>query len=59
MRVQLGTIAMDDGLHRDAAGHFTAAVNAGISFSKLDVHSTYEDFVVVCWYDATTCFMLN
>jgi hypothetical protein len=48
MRVQLGTIAMDNGLHREAAGHFTAAVNAGIFFSKLDVHSTYEDFVVVC-----------
>jgi hypothetical protein len=47
MRVQLGTIAMDDGLHRDAAGHFAAAVNAGTFFSTLDVHSMYEDFVVV------------
>lgn len=51
MRVQLGTIAMDNGLHREAAGHFTAAVNAGIFFSKLDVHSTYEDFVVLFGWD--------
>lgn len=51
MRVQLGTIAMDNGLHREAAVHFTAAVNAGIFFSKLDVHSTYEDFVVLFGWD--------
>jgi tetratricopeptide (TPR) repeat protein len=51
MRVQLGTIAMDEDLHRDAAGHFTAAVNAGTFFSKLDVHCIYEDFVVLFGWD--------
>ncbi|KAG2033399.1 WD40-repeat-containing domain protein [Suillus americanus] len=51
MRVQLGTIAMDGALYRDAAGHFTAAVDAGTFFSKLDVHSIYEDFVVLFGWD--------
>jgi len=47
MQIQLGTIAMDSALYKDAASHFTAAVHAGAFFSKLDVHSIYEDFVVV------------
>ncbi|KAG1789530.1 WD40-repeat-containing domain protein [Suillus plorans] len=42
MRVQLGTIAMDGALHSDAAGHFTAAVNAGAFFSKLDIHYIFS-----------------
>ncbi|KAG2136120.1 uncharacterized protein EDB93DRAFT_1106989 [Suillus bovinus] len=51
MRVQLGTTAMDGALYRDAADHFTAAVNAGAFFSKLDVSSIYEDFVVLFGWD--------
>lgn len=47
LRLQLGKIAMDGALHREAAAHFTAAVSASASFAKLDVHSMYEDFVVV------------
>jgi hypothetical protein len=47
MRVQLGKIAMDSTLHGKAADHFAAAVNASASFAKLDIHSMYEDFVVV------------
>jgi hypothetical protein len=47
MQFQLGTIAMDSALYKDASRHFTAAVNAGAFFSKLDVDSIYEDFVVV------------
>lgn len=47
MQVQLGKIAMDGALYREAADHFTAAVNASASFAKLDIHSMYEDFVVL------------
>ncbi|KAG1731842.1 uncharacterized protein EDB91DRAFT_709100 [Suillus paluster] len=51
LRVQLGTIAMDSALHKEAADHFTAAVKVGILFSKLDIHSIYEDFVVLFGWD--------
>jgi hypothetical protein len=47
LRLQLGKIAMDGARHREAAVHFTAAVHASTSFAKLDIHSMYEDFVVV------------
>jgi tetratricopeptide (TPR) repeat protein len=51
MQFQLGTIAMDSALYKDASRHFTAAVNAGAFFSKLDVDSIYEDFVVLFGWD--------
>jgi WD40 repeat protein len=51
MRVQLGKIAMDSTLHGKAADHFAAAVNASASFAKLDIHSMYEDFVVLFGWD--------
>lgn len=47
LRGQLGKIAMESALYGEAARHFTAAVNASVSFAKLDIHSMYEDFVVV------------
>ncbi|KAG1752319.1 WD40-repeat-containing domain protein [Suillus paluster] len=47
LRVQLGTSAMDAALHDEAADHFTTAVNAGASFAQSDIHSMYEDFVVL------------
>jgi hypothetical protein len=47
LRLQLGKIAMGGALYRKAAVHFTAAVNTSASFAKLDIHSMYEDFVVV------------
>lgn len=47
LRVQLGNIAMDNALYKEAVDHFTAAVNAGAFFSKSDIHSMYEGFVVV------------
>lgn len=51
LRGQLGKIAMESALYREAACHFTAAVNAGASFAKLDIHSMYEDFVVLFGWD--------
>ncbi|KAG2111739.1 WD40-repeat-containing domain protein [Suillus clintonianus] len=51
MRVQLGTIAANGARHHEAADHFTAAVEAGAFFSKLDIHSMYEDFVVLFGWD--------
>ncbi|KAG1731850.1 WD40-repeat-containing domain protein [Suillus paluster] len=51
LRVQLGTIAMDGALHKEAVDHFTAAVNAGAFFATLDIHSMYEDFVVLFGWD--------
>lgn len=47
MRVQLGTIAVDGGLHKEAADHFLAAVKAGASFATLDIHSMHIEFVLV------------
>ncbi|KAG1752312.1 uncharacterized protein EDB91DRAFT_510290 [Suillus paluster] len=51
LRVQLGAIAMDAALHKEAADHFTAAVKAGAFFSKSDIHSMYKDFVVLFGWD--------
>lgn len=51
LRLQLGKIAMGGALYRKAAVHFTAAVNASASFAKLDIHSMYEDFVVLFGWD--------
>lgn len=42
---------MGGALYRKAAVHFTAAVNASASFAKLDIHSMYEDFVVLFGWD--------
>ena len=48
LHVQLGINALDGARHNEAAGHFTAAVNAGASVSDWAIQSTmYEDFVVV------------
>lgn len=51
LRLQLGNIATNGALHREAADHFTAAVNASASFSKLDVHSMYEDLALLFGWD--------
>ncbi|KAG2737746.1 hypothetical protein P692DRAFT_201574491 [Suillus brevipes Sb2] len=46
LRVELGTKALGDARHDEAADHFTAAVNSGAFSSKI-IHQTYEDFVVI------------
>lgn len=46
LRVELGTKALGDARHDEAADHFTAAVNSGALSSKI-IHQTYEDFDVV------------
>jgi len=51
LRGQLGKIAMESALYGEAARHFAAAVNASVSFAKLDIHSMYEDFVVLFGWD--------
>ncbi|KAG2091495.1 uncharacterized protein F5147DRAFT_439431 [Suillus discolor] len=51
LHVQLGNHASDDARHKEAANHFTAAVNTSSSFSKLAIHSKYEDFVVLFGWD--------
>ncbi|KAG0698212.1 WD40-repeat-containing domain protein [Suillus ampliporus] len=51
LRVQLGTIALDSARHKEAANHFTAAVNASASFSKSAIHSKYEEFTVLFGWD--------
>lgn len=51
LRGQLGKIAMESAIYGEAARHFTAAVNASVSFAKLDIHSMYEDFVVLFGWD--------
>lgn len=51
LRVQLGIIAMASALYKEAVDYFTAAVNAGAFFSKSDIHSMYEDFVVLFGWD--------
>ncbi|KAG1731856.1 WD40-repeat-containing domain protein [Suillus paluster] len=45
--VELGIIATDGALHKEAADHFTAAMNTGTFFATLDIHSMYEDFVML------------
>lgn len=56
MRVQLGTIAVDGGLHKEAADHFLAAVKAGASFATLDIHSMHIEFVLVRCYASQHSF---
>ncbi|KAG2160223.1 uncharacterized protein EDB93DRAFT_47699 [Suillus bovinus] len=51
LHVELGNHASDDARHKEAANHFTAAVNISSSFSKLAIHSKYEDFVVLFGWD--------
>ncbi|KAG1770263.1 WD40-repeat-containing domain protein [Suillus occidentalis] len=51
LRVQLGNMALDGARHNEAVEHFTAAVNASASFSKLSIHSMYEEFVVLFGWD--------
>lgn len=48
LRVQLGKIAMDNKRHNEAVDQFTAAVNASAFFYKSAIHSTYEEFVMIC-----------
>ncbi|KAG2111742.1 WD40-repeat-containing domain protein [Suillus clintonianus] len=58
MRVQLGIVAVNGARHHEAAGHFTAAVKAGAFFSKLDIHSQYEDFVVLFGWDLKSLWQI-
>ncbi|KAG2752872.1 hypothetical protein P692DRAFT_201742294 [Suillus brevipes Sb2] len=58
MRVQLGNIAMDSDLHKEAADHFTAAVTAGASFATLDIHSTHMEFVLLFGWDLKSLWQI-
>jgi tetratricopeptide (TPR) repeat protein len=58
LQVQLGNIAMDNALYKEAVNHFTAAVNAGAFFSKSDIHSMYEDFVVLFGWDLKSLWQI-
>ncbi|KAG1750616.1 WD40-repeat-containing domain protein [Suillus paluster] len=58
LRVQLGIIAMEDNLHKQAAEHFTAAVKAGVFFYKSDIHSMYDDFVVLFGWDLKSLWQI-
>ncbi|KIK38134.1 hypothetical protein CY34DRAFT_15239 [Suillus luteus UH-Slu-Lm8-n1] len=58
MRVQLGTIAMDAGLHKEAADHFSAAVEAGASFATLDIHSMHIEFVLLFGWDLKSLWQI-
>ncbi|KAG1817516.1 uncharacterized protein BJ212DRAFT_1269921 [Suillus subaureus] len=49
--VLLGTNVSDGGRHSEAADHFTAAVKASACTSQLDIHSKYQDFVVLFGWD--------
>ena len=51
--VQMGINASNDARHSEAADHFTAAMSTGVLSSKLEIHTKYEVFVVVCSYDLT------
>ena|SRR6267154_161301 len=48
LNVQMGEDALKSGRYSEAADRFTAAVNNGAFSFKSAIHSTYEDFVVVC-----------
>ncbi|KAG1750592.1 WD40-repeat-containing domain protein [Suillus paluster] len=58
LRVQLGTIAVDGALHKEAANHFTAAVKAAAFFSTLDIHAMYADFVVLFGWDLKSLWQI-
>ncbi|KAG0708661.1 hypothetical protein DFH29DRAFT_427152 [Suillus ampliporus] len=49
--VQLGINALNGGRHDEAADHFTAAVKSSVFPSKSDIHSTYDDLVVLFGWD--------
>ncbi|KAG0699361.1 hypothetical protein DFH29DRAFT_55548 [Suillus ampliporus] len=51
LRVQLGINALNGGRHDEAVDHFTAAVKSSVFPSKSDIHSTYEDLVVLFGWD--------
>jgi hypothetical protein len=52
LRVQLGTIALNSWLHKlEAVDHFTSAVRSSADFSKLQIHHTYGDFIVLFGWD--------
>ncbi|KAJ8592030.1 hypothetical protein M405DRAFT_813388 [Rhizopogon salebrosus TDB-379] len=49
--VQLGTNALEDARHDEAARHFTAAINTGAFSSERTIQSRYEIFVVLFGWD--------
>ncbi|KAG2356947.1 hypothetical protein BDR07DRAFT_410937 [Suillus spraguei] len=51
LRVQLGNMALDGARHNEAVEHFTAAVNASTFFYRLQIHLTYDEFVVLFGWD--------
>jgi WD40 repeat protein len=52
LRVQLGTIALNSWLHKlEAVDHFTSAVRSSADFSKLQIHHTYGDLIVLFGWD--------
>ncbi|KAG1848654.1 heterokaryon incompatibility protein-domain-containing protein [Suillus subluteus] len=51
LHVQVGMNALDDTRYNEAAVHFTAGVNT-IGFSSMSaIHSQYDVFVVLFWWD--------
>ncbi|KAG2737457.1 hypothetical protein P692DRAFT_201032333 [Suillus brevipes Sb2] len=50
LRVELGTKALGDACHHEAADHFTAAINSG-AFSSKNIQFIYDDFVVIFGWD--------
>lgn len=51
LRVQMGNNALNVALYDKAAGYFTAAVDNIALSPKLNIYSTYEDFVVLFGLD--------
>jgi tetratricopeptide (TPR) repeat protein len=52
LHVQLGTIALNSWLHKlEAVDHFTSAVRSSADFSKLPIHHTYGDLIVLFGWD--------
>ncbi|KAG2339568.1 hypothetical protein BDR05DRAFT_1003235 [Suillus weaverae] len=51
IHVQLGLRALDGARHDKAADHFTAALNTSNLSSNLDIHSMYEDLMVLFGWD--------
>ncbi|KAG2744404.1 hypothetical protein P692DRAFT_20745152, partial [Suillus brevipes Sb2] len=58
MQVQLGNIAMDSDLHKEAADHFSAAVKAGASFATLNIHSTHIEFALLFGWDLKSLWQI-
>ncbi|KAG2354882.1 hypothetical protein BDR07DRAFT_1427965 [Suillus spraguei] len=56
LRIKLGTKALSDARHNEAADHFTAAVNSSASISKY-VLQAYEDLTVLFGWDLESLYL--